>query len=83
MTLYSTAIIMVGVTIITLFIPFKFDREISSVLYYGYEDLEVEKDVIKKGNFYNFGYYSLRMRYLTLDIESIGKDKVVWSSPIE
>ena len=77
------ATFMIVLTLITIFIPFKFDNEISSVLYYGYEDLEVTESVIKKNNFYNFGHYSMRLRFLTIDIESISKDKVVWSSPIE
>lgn len=72
---------MIGVVMILFSLPP--NKQHSDIQYYGYEDLEVEESVIKKGNFYNFGHYSLRFRFLTLDIESVAKDKVVWSSPIE
>jgi hypothetical protein len=76
-------VVMVLAFLASVFIPNKFDSEINGILYHGYSDLTFDEALLQKGNYYNFGHYSLRIRFLTIDIESIARDKVVWSSPIE
>jgi hypothetical protein len=45
-----------------LCIPNKFDKEILSIQYFGYEDLDISEDVLQKGKYYNFGHFSLYLR---------------------